>query len=249
MLLDSPQKIAALIGLLVFLRIVWGLWGQAPYRRFTMEALDSALIAFILVFVLVRPFVVQAFFIPSDSMVPALLERDRILVNRFIYSLTPPKRGDVIVFHAPRAALAPNEEDKDYVKRLIGLPGDRIQIIRDEGVFVNSRRLIDPPGVPPPDYDWPVDEQDRVKPAYTVPPHCYFVLGDNRNDSHDSHQWALSPDQPRPALPGLARRRQGDGYLLAPSPHRSGGRPRPGQPTTRTPSRRLRAFRPERGNP
>ena len=106
-MLDSPQKIAALIGLLVFLRIVWGLWEEAPYRRFAAEALDSALIAFILVFVLVRPFVVQAFFIPSPSMVPTLRERDRILVNRFIYSLTAPQRGDVIVFHAPRAALYP----------------------------------------------------------------------------------------------------------------------------------------------
>ena len=70
--LDESWKIAALIGLLAFLRIVWGLWRNAPARRFSLELLDSGLIAFILVFLVIRPFVVQAFYIPSESMVPTL---------------------------------------------------------------------------------------------------------------------------------------------------------------------------------
>ena len=205
---DAPWKIAALIGLLVLLRIVWGLWAKAPHRRFTVELLDSALIAFLLVFVLVRPFVVQAFYIPSPSMTPTLREGDRLLVNRFIYRLSSPQRGDVIVFRAPRAALNEDEEDKDYVKRLIGLPGDTIQILRNEGVLINNRWLLEPPGVALPDYDWPVDEFGRPGPPHVVRPGCYFVLGDNRTDSNDSHQWAVKVRQegietrlPKPDLP------------------------------------------------
>ena len=195
--LDQPWKIAALIGLLAFLRLVWGLWRSAPARRFMVELLDSGLIAIILVFVLIRPFVVQAFFIPSESMVPSLRPGDRILVNRFVYRLNLPRRGDVIVFKAPRAALG-DEAPKDYVKRLIGLPGDKILIREGEGVFINGKRFADVSGVPLPDYDWP-EGFDREKP-YTVRPGNYFVLGDNRNLSNDSHRWADSTGQPRPEL-------------------------------------------------
>jgi signal peptidase I len=187
--LDQPWKIAALIGALAFLRILWGLWRRAPARGFMVELLDSGLIAFVLVFVLVRPFVVQAFYIPSQSMVPALMDGDRILVNKFIYRLNHPERGDIIVFDAPPQALQ-GDSKKDYVKRLIGLPGDTVEIRREVGVFINGQLLRDPPGVPRPDEDWPVD--DMGEPAghpYVVPPGEFFVLGDNRNDSNDSHKW------------------------------------------------------------
>ena len=190
MTLDQPWKIAALIGLLVFLRIIWGLWKEAPSRKFMVELLDSGLIAFILVFVIIRPFVVQAFYIPSESMVPTLRPSDRILVNKFIYRLNPPQRGDVIVFDAPPQALQYGDGKRDYVKRLIGLPGDRILIRRQEGVYVNGKLLLDAPGVPLPEYDWPEDEWGRpTSQPYLVPDHCYFVLGDNRNRSNDSHLW------------------------------------------------------------
>ncbi len=190
MTLDQPWKIAALIGLLAFLRIIWGLWKEAPSRKFMVELLDSGLIAFILVFVIIRPFVVQAFYIPSESMVPTLRPSDRILVNKFIYRLNPPKRGDVIVFDAPPQALQDGDGKKDYVKRLIGLPGDKITIRRQIGVYVNGKLLLDAPGVPLPEYDWPVDEWGRLaSQPYPVPEGCYFVLGDNRNRSNDSHLW------------------------------------------------------------
>jgi len=141
MTLDQPWKIAALIGLLAFLRIIWGLWKEAPSRRFMVELLDSGLIAFILVFIIIRPFVVQAFYIPSESMVPTLLPGDRILVNKFIYRLNPPRRGDIIVFDAPEYALQPGDGRKDYVKRLVGLPGDRILVRRQEG-GVHQRQAV-----------------------------------------------------------------------------------------------------------
>jgi signal peptidase I len=187
---DRPWKIAALIALLALLRLAWWAWKQAPKRKAILETLDSALIAVILVFVVVRPFVVQAFVIPSRSMVPTIEVGDRILVNRFIYRLNPPQRGDIIVFDAPKYALLnPSEGQKDFIKRLIGLPGDKIIIRRGQGVFVNGELLQEAPGVPPPEYDWPRDAWGRTEQSYQVPKDCYFVLGDNRMESYDSHAW------------------------------------------------------------
>jgi signal peptidase I len=197
--LDQPWKIAVLIGLLAFLRVCWGLWRSAPARKFMVELLDSGLIAFILVFVLIRPFVVQAFYIPSESMEPTLRPGDRILVNKFVYRLNPPERGDVIVFDAPPQALEVGEPQKDFVKRLIGLPGDRIVIRQDEGVFIKPKgsdtllAFRDAVGVPLPNYNWAGREltlsSDLRGQTYTVPAGTYFVLGDNRNRSNDSHRW------------------------------------------------------------
>ena len=199
--LDQPWKIAAFIGLLAFLRIVWGLWRTAPGRAFMVELLDSGLIAFVLVFMLVRPFVLQAFYIPSESMVPSLLEHDRILVNKFVYRLNQPKRGDIIVFEAPDYASYGNDK-KDFVKRLIGLSGDTIRIKRDDGVYINGRRLEEPAEIPRPNYDWPVDTYSMpADEPYQVPEGCFFVLGDNRNKSNDSHRWADPlTGRPRPEL-------------------------------------------------
>ncbi len=199
--LDQPWKIAAVIALLAFLRIVWALWRTAPGRAFMIELLDSGLIAFILVFLLIRPFVVQAFYIPSESMEPSLLKHDRILVNKFLYRLNPPRRGDIVVFDAPPQALYGNGR-KDFVKRLIGLPGDAIRIKQGDGVYINGRRLEEPSEIPRPDYDWPVDAYGiPTDEAYRVPEGCYLVLGDNRNKSNDSHRWA-DPlgGEPRPEL-------------------------------------------------
>ncbi|MBN1460797.1 MAG: signal peptidase I [Armatimonadetes bacterium] len=154
-----------------------------------LELLDSGLIAFVLVFILIRPFVVQAFYIPSESMEPTLLKHDRILVNKFIYRLNEPQRGDIIVFEAPPQALFGSEQ-KDFVKRLIGLPGDGIRVRRGDGVYVNGQRLEEPAEIPRPQYDFPTDSFDRpTEEPYVVPAGCYFVLGDNRNTSNDSHKW------------------------------------------------------------
>src|SRR2546430_7283081 len=86
------------------------------------------------VFCLKKKFVVQAFKIPSESMKTTLLVGDHILVNKFLYYFTPPQRSDIIVFHYPW------EEDRDFIKRVIGLPGDRVQV-RDRHVYVNDQRL------------------------------------------------------------------------------------------------------------
>src|SRR5205823_6429741 len=90
------------------------------------EFLESALIAIVLVFLVIRPFVVQAFYIPSGSMQPTLMVGDRILVNKFIYRIVKPNRGDVVVFVAPHLA---STDEKDFIKRIVGLPGDTVQVV------------------------------------------------------------------------------------------------------------------------
>jgi signal peptidase I len=98
--------------------------------RSTSEILESGIIAIVLVFLVIRPFIVQAYFIPSPSMEPTLIGNngtgDRILVNKFEYRIHKPHDDDVVVFLAPPAAMAGNP---DFIKRLIGVPGDRIQVI------------------------------------------------------------------------------------------------------------------------
>ena len=123
MSLDQPWKIAAVIGLLAFLRIVWGLWRTAPGRTFMVELLDSGLIAFILVFMLVRPFVVQAFYIPSASMENFLRTGDHLLVNKLYYGPRLPiagtrwpvwgeiHRGDSV------GVRPPHDPGREYIKR------------------------------------------------------------------------------------------------------------------------------------
>jgi signal peptidase I len=181
--------------------------------RFVTEILDSALIAIALVFLLIRPFLLQTFYIPSESMVPTLQKNDRLVAIKYTYALREPRRGEVVVFHAPRAALETlgqqydPQNPVDYVKRVIGLPGDHIRIIRADGVYINGHRLNEPYVESPPDYDFPTDgagemtngypevrdvlRQDIVGQEFVVPPQMLFVLGDNRTMSHDSHDWGL----------------------------------------------------------
>lgn len=96
------------------------------------ELLRIALLAAVIVFGIIRPFVVQAFYIPSRSMENTLLVNDHIFVNKFIYWLVAPQRWDIIVFEYP------NNPRKDYIKRLVGLPGDTVAI-RDHRVYINGR--------------------------------------------------------------------------------------------------------------
>ncbi|NPV89357.1 MAG: signal peptidase I [Firmicutes bacterium] len=141
---------------------------------FIKEVLSIIIVALVLA-MLIRFFVVEARWIPSGSMKPTIQENDRVLVNRFIYRFQDPERLDVIVFEPP---LETGYKD-DFIKRVIGLPGDRVEVAKGQ-VFINGQPLKE-------DY---INE----KPNYsfgpvTVPPGSYFVMGDNRNHSFDSHQW------------------------------------------------------------
>src|SRR3712207_6191618 len=92
--------------------------------RYLLEFLIILLVSFALVFGFVRPFVVEAFYIPSESMVPTLRVGDRVLVNKFIYRFTEPQRGDIVVFQSVEGG------GEDLIKRAVGVPGDRISVRR-----------------------------------------------------------------------------------------------------------------------
>lgn len=164
------------------------------------ENLEAVLIAIVLA-LFIRTFVVQAFKIPSGSMKPTLKIGDHILVNKFIYGVklpfseitlipvSDPDRGDIIVFEYPV------EPDKDFIKRVIGLPGDTVEI-RDKKVYVNAKPLNHHYGMHTDNQTLPsaVNHRDNFGPV-TVPEGAYFVLGDNRDNSYDSRFWGFVEEE------------------------------------------------------
>lgn len=160
------------------------------------DFVESVLIAFVIAAFIIS-FVVQAFKIPSGSMIPTLLIGDHLFVNKFIYGVklpffrktiipvTEPARGDVIVF------IFPQDRSKDFIKRVIGLPGDMIEM-KNKKIYINNQAYDDPHGV----YTDPVilpaeaSPRDNFGPL-TVPEDSYFVMGDNRDHSLDSRFWGV----------------------------------------------------------
>ena len=125
---------------------------------------------------LIKTFLFQAFYIPSESMVPTLEKNDRVLVNKLSYHMHAVHRGDVVVFKAPPGV---EKDVKDLVKRVIGLPGDTIEARADGRVYINGQVLEEkwlPKGV----------KTEPGFPPIKVPPDSYYVLGDNRPNSRDS---------------------------------------------------------------
>ncbi|MDY2983976.1 MAG: signal peptidase I [Synergistes jonesii] len=142
------------------------------------ETVETVLWAVVLALIL-RTFVIQAFWIPSGSMIPTLEIGDRVLVLKFWYNMpsVDPKRGDIIVFKYP---IDPR---RDFVKRIIGLPGDRIEM-KNGSVYVNDNELFEP-------YVKNTDTYNMA--ALTVPDKNYFCLGDNRPNSQDGRFWGFVP--------------------------------------------------------
>ncbi len=167
------------------------------------ETIEAVVVAFLIALV-IRTFVIQAFKIPSGSMIPTLLVGDHILVNKFLLGtpvdipftnitlfrmpgLRKPLRGDIIVFKYPE------DPKRDFIKRVIGLGGDTV-MSKDKVVYVNGRKLVEP-------YTQHVDEE--IKPGQfdrrdnfgpvVVPEGSVFVMGDNRDQSYDSRFWGFVP--------------------------------------------------------
>jgi signal peptidase I len=145
--LQAIFVITVLIALCAVRLVVRHTRDLSPATRDTLDGLlrdIAAVVAF--VYFLLRPFVVQTCWIPSESMLPTLVEGDRVLVNSWIYRYLPPRRADVMVFHPPPAAAARPEDltdPTDYVKRLIGLPAETVRTDKDGTVHVNGRPLVE----------------------------------------------------------------------------------------------------------
>ena len=167
-----------------------------PKKNILREYGEALLLAVILA-LFIRTFVVQAFKIPSGSMKPTLLIGDHILVNKFIYgvkipflsiTLIPiknPRRGDIVVFEFPE------DPKKDFIKRVIAVAGDTVQI-RNKMVYINNEPVEDPYGtyLDPHCIPGGVQPRDNVGPL-TVPHDSLFVMGDNRDHSYDSRFWGF----------------------------------------------------------
>lgn len=164
-------------------------------KKFFKEYLEPLVLA-VLIALFVRTFVIQAFKIPSGSMEPTLWVGDYLLVNKFIYGIkipltetkvfrfVNPRRGDIIVFPYPK------DPSKDFIKRVIGMGGEKVEIIQGE-IYINDRLISDPWGhfekIVPADYLQRIENFGPV----IVPEDSLFVMGDNRNNSEDSRFWGF----------------------------------------------------------
>ena len=150
---------------------------------FSAENLKSILLGVALALV-IRTFIIQAYKIPSGSMRPTLMEGDRLLVSKFLYRFREPQRGDIIVIRYPE------DRKREFIKRLVGSPGDVIGI-RGGRILVNGRALDGPPF-----NAFEYSNRGALgdpNATVTVPPHMLFVLGDNSSSSRDSRFWGFVP--------------------------------------------------------
>jgi signal peptidase I len=175
-----------------------------PYRKSTAREYFESICVAVILALFVRTFIVQAFKIPTGSMENNLLIGDHLLVNKFVFAPTvtslerallpidPIRRGDIIVFKYPE------EPERDFIKRVIGLPGDTLEL-RNKRVYINDTMLNEPyvHYLVPPDEEGSGGEFD-VRVQYgpvTVPPGHYFMMGDNRDNSQDSRYWGFMPQE------------------------------------------------------
>ena len=178
---------------------------KTEFTKSTLREYFESIVIAVILALFIRTFVVQAFKIPTGSMEENLLIGDHLLVNKFVFApslsgveraLLPIgeiEREDVIVFKYPE------EPERDFIKRVIGLPGETLEV-RDKKVFVNGQPLdepyahyIDAPTTPSEFHEvTSFDVRERYGPV-TVPPNQYFVMGDNRDNSQDSRYWGFLP--------------------------------------------------------
>ena len=168
---------------------------KSAVRDWTEALLVAAILALI-----IRTFVIQAFKIPSGSMEDTLLIGDHLLVNKFIYgvqvpgvdgrllTIRQPQRGDIVVFEFPEDRGLSFWKRRDFIKRVVGLPGDTVEI-RNKQVFVNGQPHVVAEAVYKDGTLLPGNRDNM--PAVKVPPGHYFMMGDNRDRSYDSRFWGF----------------------------------------------------------
>jgi signal peptidase I len=175
------------------------------FRKSTVREYFESIVIAVILALFIRTFIVQAFKIPTGSMEENLLIGDHLLVNKFIFGPTASalertllpigtvKRGDIVVFKYPE------EPDRDFIKRVIGLPGETVEV-RQKKVFINDKPLSEwythflQPAAAASEFHevTSIDLRERYGP-HTVPANEYFVMGDNRDNSQDSRYWGTLP--------------------------------------------------------
>jgi len=178
---------------------------KPPFKKSTVREYFESIVIAVILALFIRTFVVQAFKIPTGSMEENLLIGDHLLVNKFVFAATNAgaerallpvatiRRRDVIVFKYPE------EPDRDFIKRVIGLPGETVEL-KDKKVYINGKPLdepyvhfLRPPAAESEFHEvTSFDVRERYGPV-TVPPNQYFVMGDNRDNSQDSRYWGFLP--------------------------------------------------------
>jgi signal peptidase I len=210
----TPYDLLGLVAILLLARIILSLRAVVASSNgrsvaIAREYLDPFIYAGAAAWLLIT-FVARTYYIPSASMVPTLEVHDVLLVDKFEYRFHPPHEGDIVVFPPP----IPTPDD--FIKRVIGLPGERFRISSGI-VYINGQPLIEPYIAAKPNYDLRIanygiqvndgfgwhplqSDEANVPPKSqwtspdTIPPNCYLLFGDNRNDSEDSHVWGFAQD-------------------------------------------------------
>jgi signal peptidase I len=151
---------------------------------FFLDIIETVVIA-LSIFLIIYLFVSSPHQVNGQSMVPNFQNGDYVLSDKVSYRVGNPKRGDVIVFHAPAAADCPTGTGCDFIKRVIGLPGETITV-HDNHIWVNDRQVVEP--YIPADFQTLPGNATRDK-SITLEPNQFFVCGDNRPYSSDSRSW------------------------------------------------------------
>jgi signal peptidase I len=145
--------------------------------KYIRDIIITILVA-LLIFILLQT-TIGSFRVYGTSMMPGIKDGEYIMVSKITYIFQPPQRGDIIVFNSPR------NPGSDLIKRVIGIPGDTVEI-KDNRVFINNNPIAEPYILEKPSYHYPSQQ---------ITPGQYFVLGDNRNNSADSHTGWLLPEE------------------------------------------------------
>ena len=183
--------LAKLVEIVLGLVVFYHVYSSTPLRR---ERSNRAIIQFIAGFIgivlifssilaiVIRHFVAEARYIPSEAMLPTLQINDRLIIDKLTYRFHMPQRDDIVIF-SPTQALRDQGYKDAFIKRIIGLPGNKVQVKRGQ-VYINDQPLAETYISNKPQYEWG---------PMVIPPNSYFVLGDNRNNSYDSHYWGFVP--------------------------------------------------------
>jgi signal peptidase I len=213
----TPRELLVIVAVIGAIRIVLSLrpvvaGSGGRSTAVAREFLDPFIVAGAAAWVLIT-FVARTYYIPSGSMLPTLQIHDVLLVDKFEYRFHAPREGDIVVFPPPTPTT------DDFIKRVIGRPGDRLRVAAGI-VYVNGRPLRESYAIDRPAYEMAVRDYgiyvsygagwQRLDPSSAnvppksmwtapdrIPPHCYIMLGDNRNDSEDSHIWGFAQNAGR----------------------------------------------------